>query len=126
MKANVRLGGNVHTDELRSYCDPPYINRHVDYYGSWDDDEERRLNMALSKSEADFLLSTWHHNDFRSNEYIDALWSDHRIITQEHFYHVGGREENRNSMIEALVTNLPLVDVLERQPTQQLELEIVD
>ncbi|GEM_PF-5838450 len=26
--------------------------------------------------------------------------------TQEHFYHVGGSEKNRNHAIEALVTNL--------------------
>ena len=33
------------------------------------------------------------------------LWSEHSLLTREHFYHVGGREENRNPVIEALVTN---------------------
>ena len=27
------------------------------------------------------------------------------ILTREHFYHVGGREENRNPVVEAIVTN---------------------
>ena len=108
------------------YCDPPYIDRHVDYYGSWGDDEEKRLKAALSRAEANFVLSTWHHNDFRSNEYIDALWSDDRVLTREHFYHVGGREENRNPMVEALVTNLPLVDMLETPSSRQLQFAIVD
>lgn len=108
------------------YCDPPYIDRHVDYYGSWGDDEECRLKGALSKFEVDFVLSTWHHNDFRSNEYIDTLWSDYRILTREHFYHVGGREENRNPMTEALVTNLPMVDATECESKRQLQFEIME
>ena len=39
------------------------------------------------------------------NEYIERVWSDCSIITQEHFYHVGAKEENRNPVIEALLTN---------------------
>ena len=27
------------------------------------------------------------------------------ILTREHFYHVGAKEENRNPMVEAIVTN---------------------
>jgi DNA adenine methylase len=26
-------------------------------------------------------------------------------LTKEHFYHVGGKEENRNPVVEALVVN---------------------
>jgi DNA adenine methylase len=27
------------------------------------------------------------------------------VVTKEHFYHVGAKEDNRNSMLEALVMN---------------------
>jgi DNA adenine methylase len=87
------------------YCDPPYIGRHVDYYNGWIESHEQALFNKLSNFKGRFILSTWHHNDYRENEYIKTLWSKHRILTREHFYHVGGKEENRNPVIEALVTN---------------------
>ena len=87
------------------YCDPPYIDRYVDYYSGWNGGQEKELYEALSTTSSKFILSTWHHNDFRKNEYIDSLWSRYNILTREHFYHVGGREENRNPVVEAIVTN---------------------
>ncbi|MBU0655337.1 MAG: Dam family site-specific DNA-(adenine-N6)-methyltransferase [Gammaproteobacteria bacterium] len=87
------------------YCDPPYIDRHVDYYNGWDDLQERRLHVALASLKTDFILSTWHNNDFRENQYIKLLWGKFNILTREHFYHVGASEDNRNPMIEALVVN---------------------
>lgn len=92
------------------YCDPPYINRHVDYYNGWDSEHEKSLYTALSNSPSKFILSTWHHNDYRKNEYIESLWGQFNILTREHFYHVGGYEKNRNPMIEAIVTNLLIVN----------------
>ncbi|WP_420629513.1 Dam family site-specific DNA-(adenine-N6)-methyltransferase [Candidatus Leptofilum sp.] len=90
------------------YCDPPYIGRHADYYNGWDEVHEKRLFQALSRTDAKFILSTWHHNDYRKNEYIDLLWNRFNILTREHFYHVGASENNRNPMIEAVITNLDL------------------
>lgn len=87
------------------YCDPPYIDRHVDYYNGWDSNHENSLFESLSDFQGKFILSTWHHNDYRENEYIKSIWSNFSILTREHFYHIGGKEENRNPMIEALVTN---------------------
>lgn len=87
------------------YCDPPYIDRHVDYYNGWDGSHEEKLYKALSTFNGRFILSTWHHNDYRENDYIKSFWSDFAILTREHFYHVGGKEENRNSVTEALVVN---------------------
>ena len=87
------------------YCDPPYIDRYVDYYSGWDGEQEKELYQALSTASSKFILSTWHHNDFRKNEYIDSLWNRYNILTREHFYHVGAKEENRNPMVEAIVTN---------------------
>lgn len=87
------------------YCDPPYIDRHTDYYNSWDEACENKLYESLCHTKAKFILSTWHHNDYRDNEYIKTLWNEFCILTREHFYHVGGSEKNRNPMIEAIVSN---------------------
>lgn len=87
------------------YCDPPYIGRHTDYFNDWNEKQERKLAQLLSKTEARFILSTWHSNEFRANEYINSIWSRYNIITREHFYHVGAKEDNRNPMLEALITN---------------------
>jgi DNA adenine methylase len=87
------------------YCDPPYIDRHVDYFNGWNETDETNLFEALSDFEGKFILSTWHHNDFRENVYIKSLWSKFNILTKDHFYHVGGKEENRNPVVEALIIN---------------------
>lgn len=87
------------------YCDPPYIDRHADYYNAWGNDNETLLFNSLDGFNGKFILSTWHHNTYRDNNYIQSLWSKYRVLTREHFYHVGGKESNRNAMIEALITN---------------------
>ncbi len=87
------------------YCDPPYIDRHVDYYSSWDGRHEKALYTVLSKTRSQFILSTWHHNDFRKNQYIESLWGQFKVLTRKHFYHVGGSEKHRNAMVEAIITN---------------------
>jgi DNA adenine methylase len=87
------------------YCDPPYIGRHVDYYDSWDEASEQALHDALVRSGARFMLSTWEGNKYRKNEYIDTIWKGCHKVSKEHFYHVGGKEANRNPMTEALLTN---------------------
>lgn len=88
------------------YCDPPYIDRHADYFTSWNIKHERTLYDSLKDSNAKFILSTWHSNRFRTNEAIENIWSEFKIDTREHFYFVGGKEGNRNSMSEALIMNL--------------------
>ena len=104
------------------YCDPPYIGRHVDYYDSWDEKSEIALSDALSKSSAKFMLSTWDHNDYRKNEYVDTVWKNCQKVTHEHFYHVGAKEENRNPVVEALLTNYIVTDnvneLLDQRPVQ--------
>lgn len=103
------------------YCDPPYIDRHVDYYNGWDETHERKLFSSLSEYEGKFVLSSWHHNDYRENEYMKSLWSEHHVMTQEHYYHVGGKETNRNPVVEALVTNFvsPSITSRKESPEQQ-------
>ncbi len=90
------------------YCDPPYYGRHVDYYNGWNEEDEIELYRALKSTKAKFILSTWHHNSYRNNEMIDKYWSEFNIITKDHFYHSGGKLENRQSVVEALVYNFDL------------------
>lgn len=87
------------------YCDPPYLGRHVDYFSNWTEDDERRLSELLSATPAKFILSTWHHNDYRRNEVLATYWSKFNVVTRDHFYHTGGKLENRRSVVEALVFN---------------------
>jgi DNA adenine methylase len=105
------------------YCDPPYIDRHADYYNGWDDLQERRLYAALSGLKADFILSTWHNNDFRENQYIKSLWDRFNVLTREHFYHVGASEDNRNPMVEALIVNYDPYASVEQEYRQLALLE---
>ena len=90
------------------YCDPPYFGRYVDYYNGWTEKDEERLYNALINTPAHFILSTWHHNEFRHNEMMDKYWNQFHIETQEHFYHGGGHIENRHAIVEALVFNFEL------------------
>ena len=71
----------------------------------YQDEDENDLYELLSNTKAQFVLSTWHHNDFRKNEMIRQYWDRFNIITKDHFYHSGGKIENRNSVVEALVFN---------------------
>lgn len=87
------------------YCDPPYYGRYVDYYNGWTEQDEEALFDALSRTRAHFILSTWHHNEYRQNEMIERFWGRFNVMTQEHFYHGGGKIENRHPIIEALVFN---------------------
>ncbi len=87
------------------YCDPPYYGRHVDYYNGWKEQDEELLFTLLSKTKAKFILSTWHHNDWRENEMVNKFWNKFNIITKDHFYHNGGNIENRRTVVEALVCN---------------------
>jgi len=111
--ANARAGDFI-------YCDPPYVGRHVDYFDSWTPEDERALYKELSKCHCKFILSTWHSNQYRRNDFLDSLWSEFHVLTREHFYHVGAKEVNRNPMLEALVMNYTPIEYREvSQPRQQ-------
>jgi DNA adenine methylase len=89
------------------YADPPYAGRHVDYFNSWSEEDERELAQLLKGAPCNFMLSTWHSNEFRENQSIKENWNAPRfhLFTRKHFYHVGSTEELRHPMIEALITN---------------------
>ena len=105
------------------YCDPPYFGRYVDYYNGWTEEDEERLYVALVNTPAHFILSTWHHNEFRENEMMNRFWNNFNVATQEHFYHGGGHIENRHPMVEAFVYNFELQEPHYQEAELQLELE---
>ena len=105
------------------YCDPPYFGRYVDYYNGWTEEDEEMLYNALANTRAYFILSTWHHNEFRANEMMQRFWNNFNVETQQHFYHGGGHIENRHEMIEALVFNFDLRERFIRRADPQLQLE---
>jgi len=104
------------------YCDPPYFGRYVDYYNGWTEEDEEALFTALMCTPAHFILSTWHHNEFRENEMIKRFWNRFNVLTQEHFYHGGGHIENRHPMVEALVFNFDLQEAQRQEEAVELEL----
>lgn len=93
------------TEDDIIYCDPPYFGRYVDYYNGWTEQDEETLFNLLSDTKAKFILSTWHHNDYRDNEMLKKFWNKFNIVTRDHFYHSGGKLENRRTIVEALVCN---------------------
>ena len=112
-------------DEDLIYCDPPYIGRHTDYFNRWDEESEVEMSRLLSSVRSRFILSTWHSNRYRKNSFLDDLWSRYHILTREHFYHIGAKEDNRNPMLEALVMNyeMAFVDAPNAEVTQGRLLE---
>jgi len=101
------------------YCDPPYIDRHVDYYNGWNEEDENELNKMLNDFQGKFILSTWHSNKYRTNEYLQTIWKNFHLLTKEHFYHLGGNESNRNSMLEALILNYQPPRIKEKKITKK-------
>lgn len=113
------------------YCDPPYIDRYSDYYNCWQEQDEADLYHILKRTKTNFILSTWHHNNFRRNSYIERYWKEFNVYQKEHFYHLGASLVNRNSMVESLVTNMENVVDKEtkfhaHQKQQQLHLTFAD
>ncbi len=115
------------------YCDPPYYGRYVDYYNGWTEQDEELLFHLLSETKAKFILSTWHHNDYRTNEMIERFWNKFNIVTQDHFYHSGGNIENRRTIVEALVCNFDIDGInqhnhglKEKTKVNQLKLHLTD
>jgi DNA adenine methylase len=95
--------GNAESSDL-IYCDPPYFGRHVDYFDSWGEKDEKDLYDLLNKFKGKYILSTWHSNKYRNNNELEK-YSRNNILTREHFYHIGANENNRNAMTEALILN---------------------
>ncbi len=104
------------------YADPPYLGRHVDYFNSWSEEDDAELAELLRTTPARFIVSTWHSNEFRTNEMIAKHWSDpaFHLFTRAHFYHVGASEELRHPMLEALISNYRPAPPTEVTTSEQL------
>lgn len=114
------------------YCDPPYFGRYVDYYNGWSEQDEELLFALLTETKAKFILSTWHHNDWRENVMISKFWNKFNIVTKDHFYHSGGSIDNRKTVVEALVCNFDINHIQihnherkENNLVEQLTLELM-
>jgi DNA adenine methylase len=84
------------------YLDPPYIGRNTDYYTSWNSEDANKLaNYFNEHVDLHFALSMWYKNKYRKNDHI-SKWRGN-MVTNEHFYYLGGHETNRNSITEALI-----------------------
>ena len=89
------------------YFDPPYINRYSDYFNKWEENENSDFFSTIKKNKINFILSNWYSNSYRNNDVIINTFENenYEIIKIDHFYHVGGRQTNRNSIIECLIKN---------------------
>ena len=94
--SQVRIGDMI-------YCDPPYIDRHTDYYNEFTNQEADDLAQSLMKIKAEFVFSMWLENKYRKNQFVDKWFGGHFKRTMQHFYHVGAQESLRNYMIEAVI-----------------------
>lgn len=106
------------------YCDPPYYGRYADYYNGWKERDEEILFELLSATKAKFILSTWHHNDWRANEMVKKFWNKFNLVTKDHFYHSGGNIENRRTMVEALACNFELKDIMQHNHDLRSETKV--
>lgn len=93
------------SDNSFIYCDPPYLGRHTDYYDTWNEENELKLKNMLYSLNCCFMLSTWECNKYRQNKNISEIWGFCNKISVDHFYHIGGKEINRNKITEALLIN---------------------
>ena len=99
----VLLDENKDNKNVIYYLDAPYVLRHSDYFNGWGEKEELELYEGLCIQKGQFILSTWHGNDYRKNPYIDSIWSNFDLLTKNHTYQVGAKVANRNEMVETLV-----------------------
>ena len=93
---------HINSDDF-VYCDPPYLGRYTDYFNQWNYELENQLQNILLNINCKIILSTWESNSHRKND--NKIFNIYNITKIPHFYHVGGKKINRNSIIEALIYN---------------------
>lgn len=89
------------------YFDPPYINRYSDYYNKWEENENNIFFNSIISNKMNFILSNWYNNAYRKNDVLINSFPEEKydIIKIDHFYHVGAKKANRNSIVECLIKN---------------------
>lgn len=91
------------TEDDFVYADPPYPDRHNDYYTSWNEEDTKLLFETLQQLPCGYALSTWVEDERRQNTHVLNLPENVTLKTYAHKYHVGPRVENRIKVLEALV-----------------------
>lgn len=86
------------------YLDPPYVGRYDGYYDSWNEDLADELAEITQNGKVGYAFSMWLQNEYRKNPHMEK-WGKGKLLTSEHFYHVGAKEINRNKVIEALIVS---------------------
>ena len=94
------------------YLDPPYIGRDTNYFSKWEEKDAIELTNILQdeKQNLNFAMSMWKENTYRKNSYIYNYWNDYEMRDLPHFYFVGGKESNRNNVIETLILSKKIID----------------
>jgi len=75
------------------------------------------LGLLLIPVNTYFIMAN--HLKFWST-FLETSWSEFQVLTKEHFYYLGAKEENRKPMLEALVMNFTPKHAHE-EPTQRVE-----
>lgn len=88
------------------YLDPPYSGRYANYCTMWARSDLEDLATFLTETDCKFGLSLWYENRYRHNDDVDVLFGQFTVEKYEHFYHLGSTEDLRNSITEALITNI--------------------
>ena len=94
------------------YLDPPYIGRYDGYYDSWSEEHAVLLSELTQSGKAGYAFSMWYENQYRKNKHLE-IWTEGKLLTTEHFYHLGAKEKNRNKMIEVLIVNKKNLNLFE-------------
>ena len=77
-----------------------------DYYNGWKEQDEELLFNMLSQTKAKFILSTWHHNDWRENDMIKKFWGKFNIVTKTIFTIQAERLKTEELLSRNLFVNL--------------------
>jgi len=70
------------------------------------------LSELTQSGKAGYAFSMWYENQYRKNKHLE-IWTEGKLLTTEHFYHLGAKEKNRNKMIEALIVNKKNLNLFE-------------
>ncbi|MCQ4091534.1 Dam family site-specific DNA-(adenine-N6)-methyltransferase [Exiguobacterium sp. LL15] len=101
------------------YLDPPYIDRYDGYYDNWNPEFAILLSELAQNGPSGYAFSMWYENQYRKNSHIEK-WHKGKIITTKHYYHLGGKEKNRNAMIEALIISPENLNIEKFDQVEQL------
>lgn len=85
-----------------AYLDPPYIGRNATYFNSWKQSDADNLAKFINhKLKCGYAMSMWYKDRKKVNPYLKEFHDP--IFTNQHYYYIGPKIQNRGTVIEALV-----------------------